>query len=113
MSSAAVQNLSIEAGTSFERTLRFYTDKERTVLMDLTGYTLASQIRSGSVVIDVGLEITDAENGTVKLTVEPSDTEDVKPGKYPWDMLAVAPSGKITKYTKGIAEILKTETQLA
>jgi hypothetical protein len=113
MSSPAVKNLSIEAGTSFERTLRFYTDRERTVSMDLTGYTLASQIRSGSVVIDVGLEITDAENGTVVMTIEPSDTQDVKPGNYPWDLLAVAPTGKISKYTKGIAEILKTETQLA
>lgn len=112
MSATPVKNLSIEAGTTFERVLRFYTDKARTVPMNLTGYTIAGQIRDGSFVIDITFEITDPAGGEVKMTIELADTRDVLPGKYAWDLLATSPSGKVSKYTKGTAEILKTETKL-
>ena len=109
----AVKNLTIEAGTSYERVLRFYTDKARTVPLDLTGSTLHAQIRAGSFAIDVGLTITDAVAGVVALAITPEQTRDVQPGTYKWDMLVTASNGKISKYTKGIVDLLPTQTILA
>lgn len=112
MSTTATRNLTIEAGTTYRRTLRFYTNRERTVPMDLTGYQIAAQIRAGSFAIDLGIEITEPAEGVAVMTLEPQDTRDVLPGEYLWDMLALAPNGDVAKYTKGAVEIAATQTVL-
>lgn len=106
------RNLEIEAGTTFERTLRFFTDKERTQPLDLTGYVMAAWFTRGSFRVEFDLEITDAEEGEAVMRLEPEQTRDVLPEKYVWDMMVRAPAGKVTKYIKGEVTIHPTATRL-
>lgn len=108
-----IRNLTIEAGTTYERVLRFYTDKARTHPMDLTGYTIAAQIRAGSLSIPFAFDMTDAATGVVRMTLEPEATSEVQPGDYAWDLLARAPvTGRTAKYSKGMVTIAPTQTVL-
>lgn len=108
----AVRNLSIEAGTTYRRTLRFFTDAARQNELNLTGYTMAAWITRGTLKIEFAIEITDAANGTAEMVLEPEQTIDVMPGDYAWDMLVRAPSGDVRKHLKGTATIHPTGTRL-
>lgn len=106
------RNLVIEAGTTYRRTLRFFTDRERTVPLNLTGYTFAAWITQGTFKIEFAITITDAVNGTAEMVLEPDQTRDVLHGTYAWDMLAETPSGDVKKYSKGGVTIYPTGTRL-
>ena len=111
----ATQNLIVEQGTTFERLLKFYTSVDLESRMDLTGYTLRSQARDSwgaPLRIEIDLEITDAENGEVKMTISPEQTVSLNPAVYYWDLLLVAPSGKVSKYIKGSLQVLPTQTKI-
>ncbi len=108
----ATRNLSIEAGTTYRRTLRFYTDAARTTKLDITGYTFAAWITRGTFKIAFAITATDAENGVAEMVLEPEQTIAVEPGDYLFDMLAETPSGDVSKYMKGKATIYPTGTRL-
>jgi hypothetical protein len=110
--SAATYNLAIEAGTTYRRTLRFFTDTARTVPVDLTGCEIAAWMTRNARKVEFAVEITDAENGTATIYLAPAQTIDIPPSAYAWDMLLRDPSGDIAKTFKGIVAVSPTQTQL-
>lgn len=108
----AVKNLNIEAGTTYRRVLRFFTNAARTETLDLTGYTVAAWITKGTFRIEFDCAIDDAEGGELSMTLEPAQTIDVLTGDYVWDMLIEDPDGNVKKPMKGKATIYPTGTRL-
>jgi hypothetical protein len=108
-------NLTIEQGTTYRRSLKFYSNSDLSTRFDLTGFVLKAQARDswGSPLrIEIGLDVTDAENGEVDLVVEPEQTVSLNPAVYYWDLLLVSLSGVVTKYAKGSIQILPTQTKI-
>jgi hypothetical protein len=109
----AIKNLNIEAGTTYRRVLRFFTNKERTEAMDLTGFTIASWITKGTFKIEFAVSIgNDPTDGEAEMLLEPEQTADVLPGEYVWDMLIRDADGNVKKAMKGVAVIHPTGTKL-
>jgi hypothetical protein len=105
-------NLDIEAGTTYRRTLRLFTDKEQTNALNITGYTFTAWITRGTYKIEFSINITNALNGVAVMELKPEQTVDALPGSYLWDMLVKLPSGDVKKYFKGEATIHPTGTRL-
>lgn len=106
------RNLNIEAGTTYRRTMRFYTDAARENPLDITGYDIAAWITRGTFKIEFQITLTDAEEGQAEILLEPDQTLDVLAGDYTWDMLVRTPSGEVKKYLKGKVTIHPTGTRL-
>lgn len=110
--STVSSNLNIEAGTTYRRTLRLFTDKEQTIELNITGYLFVAWITRGSYRIEFSINITDGLNGVAVMELEPEQTVDALPGTYAWDMLIRLPNGDVKKYFKGEATIHATGTRL-
>jgi hypothetical protein len=108
----ATRDLHIEAGTTYRRTLRFFTDQERETPLNLTGYQFSAWIIRGEDKIEFSITITDAANGVALMELEPSQTIDERPGVFAWDMLVDLPNGDVKKYFKGQVTIHRTGTRL-
>ncbi len=106
------RNLSIEAGTTYRRVLRFYTDAAKTTKLDITGYDFAAWITRGTFKIEFAITITDGPNGVAEMVLEPDQTREVQVGEYVFDVLARTPGGDVSKYMKGKATIYPTGTRL-
>lgn len=109
---APTYNLNIEAGTTFRRNLRFYTDAEMETPLDVSTYEIASWITKGRFTIEFDIDMTNASTGQVTISVTPDMTRDVVPGNYLWDFLVSIPGGDVLKFVKGTAVIHPTGTRL-
>jgi len=112
---SAIVNLTVEQGTTYKRSLKFYSSSDLLTRFDLTDFTLKAQARDswGSPLrIEIGLEVTDAENGEVDLVIEPEQTVSLNPAVYYWDLLLVSSTNVVTKYAKGSIQILPTQTKI-
>lgn len=107
-----IRDLHIEAATTYRKTLRFFTDAERTIPLDITGYDVAAWITRGTFRIEFSMTITDGAGGVLEMLIVPEQTIGVMTGEYSWDMLVRTPSGDVKKYLKGNAIIYPTGTRL-
>lgn len=110
----ATLNLSVDQGTHFARTLRFYQDAARTEPTDLTSKTLKAQVRADwdkELLIEIDVDVTDSEAGEAELVVTAAMTANRIPGRYRWDLLVVPAVGDPTKYIEGSFTILGTITK--
>lgn len=103
-------NLTIEAGTTYRRTLRF-TQGNPAEPLDLTGSTLAAWMGRGAAKIVFAVSISDAAGGIAQLELDPEQTRTAAPGTYAWDLLLRAPSGDIAKHLKGTVTLNPTVTR--
>ncbi|CAB4159264.1 hypothetical protein UFOVP736_15 [uncultured Caudovirales phage] len=111
--SVAIKNLSIEAGTTYRRTLRFYTDAARTQPLDLTGCTFTSWMQRNETVIVFAITVAgDPTTGSAEMGLEPEQTKDEELGNYLWDMLMIGPDGTVMKAMKGVVMLQKTVTKI-
>jgi len=103
-----VNNITINTGEYFSRD--FYLDDSNGPL-DLTGYTAASQVRkhpeslNAAATFNVGF--IDRANGRVRISLKSSDSADIKPGRYVWDMMFTDTTGKKSIVIEG--NVLATE----
>ena len=103
-----VNNITINTGEYFSRD--FYLDDSNGPL-DLTGYTAASQVRkhpeslNAAATFNVGF--IDRANGRVRISLKSSDSVDIKPGRYVWDMMFTDTTGKKSIVIEG--NVLATE----
>jgi hypothetical protein len=77
--------------------------------MDLTGCTVAAQVRdtpqAAQPAATITCTITDATNGIVSLSMAPAVTGALGQGTKVWDMEVTFPSGKKFTYLKGTVTI--------
>ncbi len=65
----------------------------------ITGWTFAAHVRrtvDGELVLDLEPAIADAAQGLVRIFHDATVTEDLTPGKYVWDFIAIDPDGNRT-----------------
>ena len=106
-----------EQGATFNQVL-IIKDDENT-LKDLTGYSSSMQVRetaaSSSPLVslsssaDSGISI-DTEKSTITITISASDTADLEPGVYVYD-LEVTKEGVVTRLLQGDFEVTAEVTR--
>lgn len=106
-------NLSINTSTNFSQTFTL-TDDEGGAL-NLSEYTYASQIRkhpNSSTAVSFTTAALTPANGELTISLDPSDTADLKPGRYVYDIVLTktADSTK-TRVLQGSVIVSKTITR--
>jgi len=99
---AGTYNFTIEQGTTFNRVL---TLQENGSAMNLSGYSVASQIRSthdsSSVVGTISCTVSNASGGELTLTMTNSTTSAIEEGIYVYDIEITSAAGSVTRILQG------------
>ena len=99
---AGTYNFTIEQGTTFNRVL---TLQENGSAMNLSGYSVASQIRSthdsSSVVGTISCTVSSAANGQITLSMTNSTTSAIEEGIYVYDIEITSAAGSVTRILQG------------
>ena len=100
--SAGTYNFILEQGATFSRQL---TVKDDGSAMNLTGYSVASKMRSthdsSTVVGTFTCTISDAANGKITMQMTNSTTAAIEEGMYVYDLEITASSGTVTRIMEG------------
>jgi hypothetical protein len=100
-----VSNIVIEQGCDFDTTFQL-EDTATANLLNLTGYTVESQLRktyTSSTAVSFASTITDATKGKVQISMASTITADLKPGRYVYDVKLTTSGGAISKPVEGAA----------
>ena len=99
---AGTYNFILEQGATFARTL---TVKENNSAMDLTGYSVASKMRSthdsSTVVGTFTCTISNASGGVITMQMTNSTTADIEEGVYVYDIEITSGAGTVTRLMEG------------
>jgi len=99
---AGTYNFTVEQGATFTRVL---TLQENASVMDLTGYSVASQLRSthdsNTVVGTFSCSLTDASNGQITMSMTASATGAIEEGMYVYDTEITSSAGAVTRILQG------------
>ena len=99
---AGTYNFTIEQGATFTRLL---TLKENASVMNLTGYSAASQMRqshdTSTVAGTISSSISNASGGQITLSMTASSTGAIEEGIYVYDIEITAASGAVTRILQG------------
>jgi hypothetical protein len=101
---ARQSNISIDQGTDYTLSLTVEDDDGET--LSLAGYTANAQIRKhymSANSIDFIAEIQD--NTAILLTLTPTQTVNVEPGRYVYDVEIRSPANTVTRVVEGICTI--------
>jgi len=109
---AIYSNLNIDQGSSFN----VFVDVQDSSgdAFNLTGYTVAGQIRKTySSINSVAFSalVSSPNSGTISLSLDNTQTDDMKPGRYVYDVEVIAPSGTVTRVLEGQVEIFPGVTR--
>jgi len=100
--SAGTYNFTIEQGTTFSRVL---TLQENSSAMNLTGYSVASQMRSthdsSSIVATFSGSVTNASSGQLTLSLTNSQTSAIEEAIYVYDVEITSGAGAVTRILEG------------
>ena len=100
--SAGTYNFTIEQGTTFSRVL---TLQENGSAMNLTGYSVASQMRSthdsSTVVATFSGSVTNASSGQITLSLTNSQTSAIDEAIYVYDVEITSGAGAVTRILQG------------
>ena len=99
---AGTYNFIVEQGATFNRIL---TVKENNSAMNLTGYSVASKMRSthdsSTVVGTFTCTISNASGGIITMTMTPAVTGAIEEGIYVYDLEITSGSGIVTRLLEG------------
>ena len=100
--SEGTYNFILEKGATFKR---IQTLKENNAVMNLTGYSVASKMRSthdsSTVVGTFTCTISDASAGQITMQMTNSTTAAIEEGIYVYDLEITASSGTVTRIMEG------------
>jgi hypothetical protein len=100
-----VSNIVIEQGFDFDTTF-ILEDTVTTNLLDLTGYTIESQLRktyTSSSAVSFASTITNPTQGQIEISLGSTITSDLKEGRYVYDIKATTNGGSVLKLVEGSA----------
>jgi hypothetical protein len=83
--------------------------------LNLTGYTVASQMRksySSSTAYNLNAAIYNATAGQVRMTLTATQAEAIPPGRYLYDLEITSGSGAKTRVVEGVATVTPQITQI-
>jgi len=110
--SAGTYNFTIEQGTTFSRVL---TLQENGSAMNLTGYSVASQMRSthdsSTVVATFTGSVTNASSGQITLSLTNSQTSAIEEAIYVYDVEITSGAGAVTRILQGTVTVTPEVTR--
>jgi hypothetical protein len=109
---AAFSEITIEQGATFSSTVD--VEDVYGTPVNLTGYTASSMMRksyysSSAIVIDAN--ITNSSQGEVTLSITASNTANITPGRYVYDLIINDGANTISRVVEGIATVLPSVTR--
>lgn len=108
---AVTSNLLVEQGATFTATIQYSDDNGNP--SDLSNYTVQSQMRRSYYSANstsISASISDAANGEITLNLTATNTSNIKPGRYVYDV-NIARSNVITRVVEGIITVLPGVTR--
>ena len=104
--SAGTYNFILEQGATFNRIL---TLKENNAVMNLTGYSVASKMRSthdsSTVVGTFTCTISNASGGIITMSMPASTTAAIEEAIYVYDIEITSPSSVVTRLMQGTVTV--------
>ena len=103
-------NIVINSNEDFTQTFNLESSSNNSAL-NLTGYTILAQIRkhsSSSTAVSFATTSVAPTTGVLKLSLDPSDTTDLKPGRYVYDIVLTDTSSVKTRVVEGSVIVSKT-----
>jgi len=97
----SIVDFEIEQGSTFTRTMSVESNKTP---VNLTGYTLAGQLRKGysaSESINFDIEVINALIGKIKISLTSSTTSALIYNKYVYDIEIADPTGVVSRILEG------------
>jgi len=106
-------NLTVNTSTSFSQTFSLTDDTGAPLNLD--NYTYQSQLRkhsSSNTYVSFATTASSPSEGELKLTLDPSDTSDLKPGRYVYDIvLTKIDDGSKLRVLEGSVIVSQTVTR--
>lgn len=101
---SAYIDLIIEQGTTFNSTINI-TDEVADNVINISGYSISSQLRTSYYTANASetlvCTITDAANGEFTLSLAASNTANLAPGKYVFDIKTVDTNNRTSRLLEG------------
>jgi hypothetical protein len=110
---ATISNLYVDAGASYSNIITVTASNGQA--LDLTGYTVASQMRksySSSIAYNFTASVYNAQTGKVRLQLTPSQSEQIPAGRWLYDVEITSPAGTKTRVVEGIVTVNPQITQI-
>lgn len=113
MAAVYVSNLIVNAGTDFDQvfTLENTTSNQ---LLNLTSYTVNSQLRKhagSSSAVSFASTIVDGPAGQIKIGLTTSQTINLRPGRYVYDVIITDSFGKKSRVIEGMVLVREGVTK--
>lgn len=110
---ATISNLFVDAGSSYSNIISVTATNGQA--LDLTGYTVASQIRksySSSIAYSFNASVYNAATGKIRLQLTPTQSEAIPSGRWLYDVEITSSSGAKTRVVEGIVTVTPQITQI-
>lgn len=110
---ATVANIFIDQGSDYSNIITVAASNGQA--LDLTGYTVASQIRksyTSSTAYSFNAIVYSASQGKVRIQLSASQSEAIPPGRYLYDVEVSSAGGSRRRVVEGIVTVTPQITQL-
>lgn len=111
---AAYVELYIDQGTTFNNIINLTDDITNTPI-NVSGYTVTSQIRrsyySANIAANITCTITNASNGEITMSMTAANTSNIKAGRYVFDVKTVDTYDVTNRVIEGIITITPQVTK--
>lgn len=112
---STLYNINLSRDTSYSEKFLFYSDKCRSTLMDLTGYTFKAEAKVAYDDVDPAFEFTintsELADGAVTFILSNVETEVITAGNYIWDLRVIDPEDVVDRWIHGSVEVSDTVTR--
>ena len=108
-----VANIVINGGADFNQTYDL-ADQNTNSAKDLTIHTVSSQMRKHAAAVGVTTFTTTIVNptaGQVRIGLTTSQTSELEPGRYVYDLMLTAPDNSMTRIIEGMALVREGVTK--
>ena len=109
---AAKADIVVDQGTTFTTTLNLTDDNGLPI--DLTGYTVKSQIKrwyTSSTSVSFTTTVPQPNNGIIILSLVANTTGSMSYGRYVYDVITVSSTNVVTRVVEGILTVTPEVTQ--
>ena len=109
---ATYANIVIDQGADFEATISL--EDENQDPFDLSGYNVTGQVRrtyKSATAYDFTVDVADAGNGQVTISMTAAETAAIKSGRYVYDVKATSSGGAVTRALEGSVEVTPSVTR--
>ena len=110
---SAYVELYLDQGTTFNNIINLTDDVTNTPI-DISGYTITSQMRrsyySANISANITCTLSNVANGEVVMSMTPANTANIKPGRYVFDVITTDSSNNKNRVLEGIITVTPSVT---